>query len=135
MKNEYLLETLNEERLSLLQRFSCGNGHIDNYFHHKIKYDDDSVCYVYWDEKAGEIIGVASVCCSGIGKNLQLLFRFFTICFVKAPVPAPSSQMLDVLSQAILFSILWARKCELGKMLPIFFGSDKKRRKNITFSE
>ena len=53
---------------SISSCFSCGNSEIDKYF--KEQADQDSnVCYAYYDKKAGAVIGLASVCCSGINLN------------------------------------------------------------------
>lgn len=47
--------------------FNCGSSYIDGYFNGKILEDDDAVPYCFWaDERKRELVGIASLSCSGI---------------------------------------------------------------------
>ena len=47
--------------------FCCGNAYIDNYFANEILKDSDAVSYCFWtDETKQELVGIASLSCSGI---------------------------------------------------------------------
>lgn len=47
--------------------FCCGQEFIDSYFSNKMLKDDDAVSYCFWtDDKKQELVGIASLSCSGI---------------------------------------------------------------------
>lgn len=48
--------------------FNCGNEYIDQYYRdNKIFSDNDAVTYCFWaDEQKSELVGIASLSCSGI---------------------------------------------------------------------
>ena len=47
--------------------FRCGQDYIDHYFSTKMLKDDDAVSYCFWtDDKKQELVGIASLSCSGI---------------------------------------------------------------------
>ena len=47
--------------------FNCGQEYIDRYFSEKMFDDDDAVPYCFWtDEKKQDLVGIASLSCSGI---------------------------------------------------------------------
>lgn len=47
--------------------FCCGQEYIDNYFAQEMLEDSDAVPYCFWtDDKKRELVGIASLSCSGI---------------------------------------------------------------------
>lgn len=47
--------------------FHCGQEYIDNYFSEQMLKDDDAVAYCFWtNDKKQELVGIASLSCSGI---------------------------------------------------------------------
>lgn len=47
--------------------FNCGNEYIDEYFKNEALTDNDAVTYCFWaDEHKHELVGIASLSCSGI---------------------------------------------------------------------
>ena len=47
--------------------FNCGQDGIDSYFQEKLLTDNDAVSYCFWtDANKQELVGIASLSCSGI---------------------------------------------------------------------
>ena len=72
MDSNFILEVIKEDQLFELENFRCGNIYIDKYFHSKVRCDD-SVCYVYRNVATHEIVGAATICCSGINIGSERL--------------------------------------------------------------
>ena len=64
--NECHMEAVSNESASIFSEFTCGNPSIDKYFHDDVMTDAKNVCYVFRNQKNGDIIGLAALCCSGI---------------------------------------------------------------------
>ena len=64
--NECHMEAVSNESAFIFSEFTCGNPSIDKYFHDDVMTDAKNVCYVFRNQKNGDIIGLAALCCSGI---------------------------------------------------------------------
>ena len=53
-------------RLPYFLNSPAENPSIDKYFHDDVMTDAKNVCYVFRNQKNGDIVGLAALCCSGI---------------------------------------------------------------------
>lgn len=49
-----------------LDHYKCGNAYIDEFMKNKAKEDDETVSYYWENKKTGEIVAMASICCTGL---------------------------------------------------------------------
>lgn len=67
-EDSFCMEVVDKSTTSIFADFTCGNSFIDKYFHEKAK-NDTNICYAYRELHLNKIIGLASICCSGINLN------------------------------------------------------------------
>ena len=85
---DFQMEVVSTSIASISSCFSCGNSEIDKYFKENAD-QDNNVCYAYYDRKTGAVVGLASVCCSGINlndKRITMLFPAIKIDFFAVSV-------------------------------------------------
>lgn len=76
--DDFYMEVVSEESTSIFsafKRFTCGKSEIDKYFHESAGRDPQNVCYVYRNKSNGDIVGLATLCCSGIIMNDPVLVQ------------------------------------------------------------
>ena len=66
MPDDFYMEVGSEDSTSIFSDFSCGNEEIDKYFHSIAQNDTQKVCYVYMCKQDKSVVGLATLCCSGI---------------------------------------------------------------------
>ena len=64
--NNCCMEVVSEESASIFSGFTSGSPEIDRYFREVAASDPRNVCYAFYNQKNGDVIGLAALCCSGI---------------------------------------------------------------------
>lgn len=67
--NNCCMEVVSEESASIFSGFTSGSPEIDRYFREDAASDPRNVCYAFYNQKNGDVIGLAALCCSGINLN------------------------------------------------------------------
>ena len=65
-QDDFYMEAVSEDSASIFSDFSCGNDEIDRYFREQAKGDRQKVCYAYRCRHDKNVVGLATLCCSGI---------------------------------------------------------------------
>lgn len=95
LPDDFSMEVVSCDSASIFSGFSCGNTTIDSYFREKAVVDANNVCYAYRCTATGDIVGLATLCCSGININSGNLVKLIPA--IKMDYFAISEQYQNIL--------------------------------------
>lgn len=92
--DDFYMEAVPKKSASIFASITCGKAEIDRYFHEDAQYDTNNVCYAYLNRKNGDVIGLATLSCSGININSHNLIELIPA--MKIDYFAVSEQYQDI---------------------------------------
>lgn len=90
----FYMEAVSKNSASIFSAIACGNSEIDKYFHENVQYDAQNVCYAYINGENGDVIGLATLSCSGINIDSHNLIELIPA--VKIDYFAVSEKYQDI---------------------------------------